>query len=551
MTHRVRPIIPVLLTVAAALLVFVSLVVPDQLGKLKPGYWLPGAFLRLPIEAIVAAAVLLVVPVRLRKPAALAIGAGIGALTLLKVINVGFLLNLNRRFDPVLDWPLLGDGFNYVEETSGRPIAVLAAVGAAAGGIALIGVTALAVLRLCGIAARHHRTAVRAVPAVIAAWVAFALVGVTLFPYAPVASDSTVMLAKNTLLRVPKALEEQRAFAAEAENDHFRDVPAGQLLRGLAGKDVVIGVVESYGRSALDNPKMAATVGPALDAADAQLKAAGFGARSGYLTSSTYGGGSWLAHATFQTGLWIPNQGRYRQAMASNRTTLTKSFQRAGWHTVAMEPGNKHTWPEAGFYGYEEVWDSRNLGYKGPQFGWSSMPDQYTLSVFQKQVYAQPRRAPLFAEVTLTSSHTPWAPLPEMVDWDAIGDGSIYGPIAARSTQKEETWQSTGKVRGAYAQSVAYSMDSLISWATKYGNDDLVMVIFGDHQASPRVSGQDAGHDVPISIVAKDPAVLDRIASWGWTPSMRPDDDAPVKGMDKFRDLFLSAYAAPFGSRTH
>jgi len=106
-------------------------------------------------------------------------------------------------------------------------------------------------------------------------------------------------------------------------------------------------------------------------------------------------------------------------------------------------------------------------------------------------------------------------------------------------------------VRGAYAQSVAYSMDSLISWATKYGNDDLVMVIFGDHQASPRVSGQDAGHDVPISIVAKDPAVLDRIASWGWTPSMRPDDDAPVKGMDKFRDLFLSAYAAPFGSRTH
>jgi hypothetical protein len=359
------------------------------------------------------------------------------------------------------------------------------------------------------------------------------------------------VLAKNTLLRVPRALEEQRAFAAEAQNDAFRDVPAGQLLRGLAGKDVVIGVVESYGRSALDNPKMAATVGPALAAADAKLQAAGFGARSGYLTSSTYGGGSWLAHSTFQTGLWIPNQGRYRQAMASNRTTLTKSFQRAGWHTVAMEPGNKHTWPEAGFYGYEEVWDARNLGYKGPQFGWSSMPDQFTLSVFQKQVYAQPRRAPLFAEITLTSSHTPWAPLPETVDWDAIGDGSIYGQIAARSASKEQTWQSTGKVRGAYAQSVAYSVDSLISWAAKYGNDDLVMVIFGDHQASPRVSGQDASHDIPISIVAKDPAMLDRIASWGWTKSMRPDDDAPVQRMDKFRNLFLSAYAAPFGSRTH
>jgi hypothetical protein len=546
-----RPVLPAALTVAATLLVFVSLVVPDGLGKLKPGYWIPGAFLRLPIEAIVGAAVLLVVPARLRRPAALIIGGGIGLLTLLKVINVGFLLNLNRRFDPVLDWPLLGDGFNYVEETSGYPLAVLAAAGATLGGLALVVVTALAVQRLSGFAVRHRRVATRAVPAVITAWVALALVGVTLFPYAPMASDSTVVLAKNTLLRVPRALEEQRAFAAEADNDAFRDVPAERLLRGLAGKDVLIGVVESYGRSALDNPKMAATLNPALEAADARLTAAGFGSRSGFLTSSTYGGGSWLAHATFQTGLWIPNQGRYRQAMASKRTTITKSFQRAGWHTVAVEPGNKHTWPEADFYGYTEVYDSRNLGYRGPQFGWSSMPDQYTLSFFQKNVYSQPRRAPLFAEVTLTSSHTPWAPLPEMVDWDAVGDGSIYGPIAARALQQDETWQSTGKVRSAYAKSVAYSIDSLTSWAAKYGNDDLVMVIFGDHQASPRVSGQDASHDVPISIIAKDPAVLDRISSWGWTPGMRPDDDAPVTRMDKFRNVFLSAYAAPFASRTH
>jgi hypothetical protein len=313
----------------------------------------------------------------------------------------------------------------------------------------------------------------------------------------------------------------------------------------------VIGVVESYGRSALDNPKIAATVDPALEAADAQLESAGFSARSGYLTSSTYGGGSWLAHATFQTGLWIDHEQRYRQATASKRTTLTKSFQRAGWHTVALEPGNKHAWPEADFYGFEEVYDSRTMGYRGPQFGWSSMPDQYTLSHFQKQVYGKPGRGPLFAEVSLTSSHTPWAPLPQMVDWDAVGDGSIFGPMAEAAAQKEDVWTSTGRVRSAYADSVAYSLQSMISWATTYGNDDLVMVIFGDHQASPRVSGQDASHDVPISIVAKDPAVLDRIASWGWTDGMRPDDEVPVFKMDAFRDKFLSAYAAPTASRKH
>ncbi|MEV6632950.1 sulfatase [Actinoplanes sp. NPDC051470] len=552
MTNRLRSILAVSLTVLAALLVFVALVVPDGIGRLRPGTWVPGAFLRLPIEAIVAAAVVLVAPARFRKPAALIMGAGIGVLTILKIINIGFLSVLARRFDLVLDWPLLGDGYNYVTETSGKPAAVAAVAGAILGGIGLIGLMAWSVLRLSGLVARHRKGALRAVPAGIAAWVALALVGVTLFPYAPVASDTTAMLARNTLTGIPRSINDQRAFAIEAANDPLAKVPAGQLLRALRGKDVLIGVVESYGRSALENPKMAAIVDPALQKSNAELEADGFHARSAFLTSSTYGGGSWLAHATFQSGMWVNQQQRYRQLTsgAGNRLTITKAFQKAGWHTVGIEPGNKHTWPEKDFYGYEEVYDARNLGYKGPQFGWSSMPDQFTLASFQRNVYSRPDRGPLFAEVTMTSSHTPWAPLPEMIDWNQVGDGSVYGPQIANGP-KEDTWTSTGKVRTAYATSVGYSVNALTSWATTYGSDDLVMIMFGDHQAAPRVSGVDASHDVPISIVSKDPAVLDRIASWGWQDGLRPDEDAPVWKMDSFRDKFLTTFAAPAGAKSH
>ena len=28
-------------------------------------------------------------------------------------------------------------------------------------------------------------------------------------------------------------------------------------------------------------------------------------------------------------------------------------------------------------------------------------------------------------EIDLTSSHTPWAPLPTMIDWEDVGDGSV------------------------------------------------------------------------------------------------------------------------------
>jgi hypothetical protein len=407
------------------------------------------------------------------------------------------------------------------------------------------------VQRLAGLAARHQRAATRAVPAAAAAWVAFALAGTQLFPAAPVASDTTVTMARNTVLTVPSALQDRRDFAAEAAKDAFAGVPADRLLAGLRGKDVVIGVVESYGRSALENPKMAATIDPALRAAAAELTRAGFTARSAYLTSSTYGGGSWLAHATFQSGLWIDHQQRYRQLTAGTRLTLTKAFQRGGWHTAGIEPGNTKAWPEADFYGYDEVYDARNLGYRGPQFGWSRIPDQFALAQFQKNVYARPGRGPLMAEVSLTSSHTPWAPIPEHVDWDAIGDGSVYGPIAAAARQKADVWRSTGKVRTEYARSVAYSVGSLTSWAATYGDENLVLVFFGDHEASPTVSGRDAGHDVPITIAARDPAVLDRIAGWGWQDGIRPDEDAPVWRMDAFRDRFLTAFAAPGSARTH
>ncbi|GAB1640508.1 sulfatase-like hydrolase/transferase [Krasilnikovia sp. MM14-A1259] len=531
------------LTVAAAVLVFLALVVPEGILRHRPDVWLPGAFLRIPIEGILGAALLIAAPQRARRPLAAVIGAGLGVLTVLKLANIGFLAVLGRRFNLVLDWPLFGDGYRALAETSGRTGAIGAAVAAVLAAVGLLAGLTLAVLRLSRLAARHRNRARVTTTALLAAWMVFALTGTELFPASPVASDSTAELAKRAVVTVPAALHDRAAFAAEAKVDAFANTPPSELLAGLRGKDVVVGVVESYGRSALSDPLMAGIVGPALADGDRQLAAAGFAARSGYLTSSTYGGGSWLAHASFQSGLWINNQGRYRQLVSTKRLTLTNAFQRAGWRTVGVEPGNTVAWPEAKFYGYDEVWDSRNLGYRGPRFGWSRMPDQFTLASFQQQVYGR-RHAPMMAEVTLTSSHEPWTPVPDMVDWNAVGDGTIYGPMAERGEERSVLWQNSKQVRTEYARSIKYSVGSLVSWAQRYGDKDLVLVIFGDHQPISLVSGHGASHDVPVTIVAKDPAVLDRIAGWGWSTGLNPGPSAPVWKMSDFRDRFLTAYGS-------
>jgi hypothetical protein len=72
-------------------------------------------------------------------------------------------------------------------------------------------------------------------------------------------------------------------------------------LTGLRGKDVLLVFVESYGRTALDLP----VIESALDAGERRLQKAGFSSLSGFLTSPTFGGLSWLAHIPLQSGLWL------------------------------------------------------------------------------------------------------------------------------------------------------------------------------------------------------------------------------------------------------
>ncbi|MCA2214263.1 sulfatase-like hydrolase/transferase [Jidongwangia harbinensis] len=543
-----RRILRAVLTAAAAGLVFAALVVPDQVGRLKAGQSVPTAFLRIPLEGLLGAALLLALPRRPRRPVAVLLGVGLGVLTVLKVFNIGFLNVLGRRFNPVLDWPLLGNGYDYLVGTSGRVTAIGAAAGAAVLAAGVVALLTLSVVRLSGFVVRYPRPAARAITAGVAAWTVFALVGTQLFVGAPVASDAAAVLARNTALQVPRAVQDKKAFAALARADAFRDVPADRLLTGLRGKDVVFVFVESYGRAALQNSKIAALVDPALAAGAQGLAAAGFSARSGYLTSSTYGGGSWLAHATMHSGLWIDNEQRYRQLVSGDRLTLPRLFQRAGWHTAAFEPGNTKAWPEGDFYGYRQVHDSRTMGYRGPKFAWSSMPDQYVFATFQREVYGRVTQ-PVMAELTLTSSHTPWTVTPEMVEWDAVGDGAVFGPMAAAAEDAQTLRSNPARVRAAYGRSIAYSLTSTLSWAQRYGDDDLVLVVLGDHQAKPVVSGR-SGRDVPISVVTKDRAVLDRVAGWGWEDGLRPSRKAPVTRMDAFRDRFLTTFAAPAPARS-
>ncbi|WP_121704684.1 CDP-alcohol phosphatidyltransferase [Streptomyces sp. E5N298] len=526
-------------TALSAILVLGALLLPNTLVALEPS-----RFARIPAEAVVAAVLLLCLPRVPRLVAAALFGTALGALTVLNLLDMGFTEYLGRSFNLVLDWGLLDDAQSFVADSMGGAAAAWAAVGAVVLAVSLLVVMALAAVRLGELLAAHRERAARGALMAATVWMTCVALGVQTFGV-PVATTSASRAAEAQAHRVVDTLRDEAAFAKEAKADRFGATPGAELVPDLRGKDVVFTFIESYGRSAIEDPVMAPGVGRTLDAGTASLAKAGFHARSGWLTSATYGGSSWLGHSTFLSGLWVDNQQRYRTVTSGDHLTLTKAFAKTGdWDTVGVMPGVQKAWPEADWYGLNKVYDAFDVGYRGPKFSWSTMPDQYALEAFQRLEHGRKRDRPLMAEVILTSSHQPWAPIPRMVGWDEVGDGSVYDGIEASGVKASEVITDSARSKEEYGKSIQYSLTSLTQWLERYGTDDTVLVFLGDHQPLARVSGDHASRDVPVSVVAKDPKVLDAIDDWDWTEGLEPAKDAPVWRMSAFRDRFLTAYGS-------
>ncbi len=526
-----------ILTALAGLLVFGALVAPNRFTDLTPL-----SFLRIPVEGMLAVAVVLLASARAGRRMATVVGAVLGVLTVLTLLDLGFSAALDRTFDPVIDWGLASSVVDLLTGSLGRVGAIAAVIGIGLFAAAVVALVALSARRLAGVVVRRRVATTRSLAVLAPAWLVCAVVGAQLVPGVPVASASASTLAYDRARQVRHGLLDHQVFLTEAGTDAFRGTPAEELLTGLRGKDVMIAFVESYGRDAVEAPNFAPQMDALLDDGTRRLSAAGFAARSGWLTSPTAGGNSWLAHSTLLSGLWVDNQQRYDSLLAGQRLTLTRAFGQAGWRTVSVQPGATYDSPEGPFYGYQTIYDVRNLGYRGPNLGWASTPDQYSLAAFQRAERAAPGHPPVLAEMAMVSSHAPWPLIPDVLDWDAIGDGSVYQTMTT-GEDREAIWaKGTDEVRSAYRRSLEYSLSSLVSYVQTYGDDNLVLIFLGDHQPAPLIIGEGAGREVPITVVARDPAVLDRISDWGWTDGLKPAPQAPVWRMDSFRDRFLTAF---------
>ena len=471
-------------------------------------------------------------------------------LTLVKILNAAFFLEIGRPFNPVFGSADIGPAVGVVRDTIGATRTNIALAGLGLGLILLVGAITAASIHLTTVAARHRRATVRGLAALTVVWALCAGLSLQLVPGSPVASTSDASLAVAQVRFTQAALRDERRFEQVLRrSDPEASVPASDLLTGLRGKDVIIAFVESYGQAAVQGTKFSPGVNAALRQDNASLARAGWSTRSAWLNSPGFGGVSQLAHSTLQSGLWVDTELRYAKLVASHRFTLSDAFDKAGWRTASDSPEDDPIWPPGtSFYHFDKLYNRYNVGYRGPAFSYATMPDQYIMSAFQRNELG-PGHKPVMAEIDLVSSHYPWAPLPTMVPWNKVGNGSIFDPMPGRGETRLSSLGSASRERQAFSTSIKYTLRVLTTWVTELNDPNLVLILLGDEQPAAPVTGPGASHKVVASIIARDPSVFRQMASWRWQDGLLPGPSAPLEPMDAFRNQFLDAFSTPAAQR--
>lgn len=522
--------------------------------------WLPGAPEPAPwiaIEAWIAIGLLALLPARRWSRALAAVAATLlvaGALAL--VGDALIRQSLARPLNLYLDLALADALFRLIAGTMGTVAAVMLSVLLLVAGLGLVWALTVAVTVPRPVPRPARRAAIG-----LGAALLLAAGAALLFPdrVAPLADRPLLRLARIQARVVPEMLQERERFIARIAALPTREELAGaRPLARLGGRDVILGFVESYGISAITDPRYAPVIRPRLRQGTDRLAAAGLHVATGTLIAPSQGGMSWLGHGAVLSGLWLDNQLRYDLLMSERPPTLIDDFRAAGYRTAALMPAITLAWPEGRRLGYDRVWARADIDYAGPPLNWVTMPDQFTWSFLEQRIRRADDPRPLFAEIGLISSHAPWTPILEVLEsWEGIGNGEVFERWRDAGEPPVELWRDHDRVREHYALSLDYALAAAISYAERFVDERTLLIVMGDHQPAPMITGEEASRAVPVHVIAREAALVAPFLEWGFVEGMLPPGaneppdtadaaDAPAPpGMDAFRPWFLRAFSVP------
>lgn len=364
-------------------------------------------------------------------------------------------------------------------------------------------------------------------------------------PVSPrVVHEVELWLTARGLYDDPAHATQRRAFMQLLQRRQARLRATPAALDHLRGVDVHVLLVEAYGHTVMSTPEYAKALAPAYRELSAALDRAGFSLCTDFVRATTFGGSSWLTHATLETAVPVADQFEY--ALLLERApvlTLARAFHKAGYRTVSVKPGTTRASPQTRIYGFDREYVARDFGYHGPAFAWAPMPDQFVLQKIAERELREAAR-PLFIEYALVSSHFPFTPHPPLVeDWGALGDGSVFHRLLP-----VQIAQGQGKLSAsalAYLSSVRYELRVLGDFLSRYVRDDALVLILGDHQPIAPVAAEDRSRSTPLHVLSRRDSLLRPFRDRGCVPGLISQRPGPHRTMEDLAIDLLHDFSSP------
>jgi hypothetical protein len=329
--------------------------------------------------------------------------------------------------------------------------------------------------------------------------------------------------------------------------NHFKDVTLVRRPR------VVLVCVESYGSVVYRDPEHSKVIAAVVGGHERRLRDAGYHFASTHSEAPIFAGGSWLSYASLTYGIEFTEMQAFDALFADASPfavyeSLFHVLKRNDYRNVLL-------CPLGGVYMRHVDWGqiSRcfrsdlditfdSLGYRGPLVNYFGLVrlfaplDQYSLSYAYERA-AREGAGPFSLFFCTLNSHYPWAAVGEVAaDWRTLDDPRA--PLRACAGSTEER----------YRAAIRYQLDYVLQFARERAGDDVVFVVFGDHQP-PMITKKSDGKQTPIHVIARDPKLIDVFLEHGFAPrlDLTGAEPRPIRHHG-FLSLFLKGMQAAYGA---
>ena len=349
-------------------------------------------------------------------------------------------------------------------------------------------------------------------------------------------SDDSPVVGRDTLRETADNLQRShdvwQSLQTGLDGSLYEDIASLELKKKPR---VHVYIIESYGRASIRG-SIRDRYTTYMSDIEQRIQQAGWHIATGLSEAPVMGGRSWLADATMLSGVRIRYESEYRHLSPqfSEMTTLPGFFRRNGYETIVMRPKDRARpgLELVNYFDYTRTVFWADLDYKGRQYGWVGIPDQYSLGHI-RDVVMPDLEAPEFVFAHLGSSHLPWTNLPPVMrDWrllsripsrnkdeavEGLNEKQVrfqLGRFRRQENVRIQRLRATDSNVEKYLDAVTYSIEVTVRHIEDMDDPPDLIVMMGDHQ--PPLYRRNTDFTVPVHLFARDKRLLSEFRKNGF-----------------------------------